>query len=129
MRRIYDGIVRDKRLQMADFLKIALSQSTTPDNRPVSAGPEGISSQGAPFIEDIGESVISMNGGVTFRSGIVRGSNWHVEKDGAMCGWGTRGMALLLYTSWTLWPHSSHKNLHSSPFRIRDSIALKQILT
>ena len=33
-----------------------------------------------PFEEDIGEPVISMNGGISLRRGVIGGSNGHIER-------------------------------------------------
>ena len=80
MIRVYDGIIRDERLQTANLLKIAFGQSATPDASPkmfqlASKAKSWIlffkEITRVPFVEDIGESVISMNGGIAFRCGII----------------------------------------------------------
>lgn len=71
----YEGVIRDERLQSANFLKIAISQSATPgiivEIVSLVGRKEKSRRSRVPFEKDIGEPVISMNGGITFKLGIV----------------------------------------------------------
>jgi len=96
MTRIYDSIVRDESLQVANLLKIAFRQRAAPNiyRRSVQLAVKGkpaIEITRVPFVEDVGEPVISMNGGIAFRRGIVESGNGHVEAMSLKCGRGSSG--------------------------------------
>ena len=96
MTRVHDSIVRDESLQVANLLQIAFRQRATPNvyRRNVQLALRGKPAIGithVPFVEDVCEPVISMNGGITFRRGIVESGNGHIEAMFLKCGRGSSG--------------------------------------
>lgn len=96
MARIHDSIVCDESLQVANLLKIEFRQRAAPNvyRRNVQLAVKGKPAIGitrVPFVEDVCEPVISMNGGIAFRRSIVKSGNGHVEAMSPKCGRGSSG--------------------------------------
>lgn len=73
MIRVHDGVVRDESFQCANFMKITISQSATPEIIAEMVNFFRIfrGNERVPFVKDIGEPVIPMNGGIAFERGII----------------------------------------------------------